>query len=163
MSCSKRILICSMRILNMREQLYFHHKGQLCSSMRLHDKIERLPPFFECAQSSTWRFYDIARARKNAPNWESANGNSPLLLINQQEQRISQMLLLEHFECAQSSSQHIQNANDNSNDFGAFSKHKNLKGQKKIKQQVKNIFHIRRHMSLLMAFELYYFQAILNR
>jgi hypothetical protein len=40
MSCSKRILVCSMR-----EQLYFHHKGQLCSSMRLHKKIMQLPPF----------------------------------------------------------------------------------------------------------------------
>ncbi len=75
MSCSKRILICSTHILNMREQLYFHHKGQLCSSMHLHDKIEQLPPYFECAQSSTWRFHDVARA----PNWESAIGNSPLL------------------------------------------------------------------------------------
>jgi hypothetical protein len=41
-------------------------------------------------------------------------------------------------------------------------KHKNLKGQIKIKQQVKKIFYIRRHMSVLMAFEWYYFQAILN-
>jgi hypothetical protein len=46
MSCSKRILICSMRILNMQEKLYFHHKVQLCSSMRLCDKIEQLPPFW---------------------------------------------------------------------------------------------------------------------
>jgi hypothetical protein len=48
----------------MREQLYFHHKGQLCSSMRLRDKIEQLSPYFECAQSSTWRFHDVAGARK---------------------------------------------------------------------------------------------------
>ncbi len=120
MSCSKRILICSIHIINMREQLYFHHKGQLCSSMRLHDKIEQLPQYFECAQSSTWRFHDVSRVRKNVPNWESANDNSPLLLINQQEQRIWRMLLPEHFECAQSSSQRIQNENDNSNDFGAL-------------------------------------------
>jgi hypothetical protein len=40
-------------------------------------------------------------------------------------------------------------------------KHKNLKGQNKIKQQVQQIFNIRRHMSILMAFEWYYFQAIL--
>ncbi len=32
-------------------------------------------------------------------------------------------------------------------------KHKNLKGQNKIKQQVKKIVNIRRHMSILMAFE----------
>jgi hypothetical protein len=41
-------------------------------------------------------------------------------------------------------------------------KHKKLKGQNKIKQQVQQIFKIRRHMSILMAFEWYYFQAILN-
>ncbi len=41
-------------------------------------------------------------------------------------------------------------------------KHKNLKGQNKIKQLVQKIVNIRRHMSILMAFELYYFQAILN-
>jgi hypothetical protein len=45
MSSSKRILICSMRILNMREQLYFQHKVKLCSSMHLRYKIEQLPPF----------------------------------------------------------------------------------------------------------------------
>jgi hypothetical protein len=32
-------------------------------------------------------------------------------------------------------------------------KHKNLKGQNKIKQQVQKIVNIRRHMSILMAFE----------
>jgi hypothetical protein len=41
-------------------------------------------------------------------------------------------------------------------------KHKNLKGQNKIKPEVQKIVNIRRHMSILMAFKLYYFQAILN-
>jgi hypothetical protein len=41
-------------------------------------------------------------------------------------------------------------------------KHKNLKGQNKIKQQVQKIVNIRRHMSILMAFEWNYFQEILN-
>jgi hypothetical protein len=71
-----------MRILNMREQLYFHHKGQLCSSMRLRDKIEQLPPYFECAQSSLGASMMSLEQEKNVPNLELANGNSPLLLIN---------------------------------------------------------------------------------
>jgi hypothetical protein len=32
-------------------------------------------------------------------------------------------------------------------------KHKNLKGQNKIKKQAQKIVNIRRHMSILMAFE----------
>jgi hypothetical protein len=41
-------------------------------------------------------------------------------------------------------------------------KHKNLKVQNKIKQQVQKIVNIRRHITILMAFEWNYFQAILN-
>jgi hypothetical protein len=66
----------------MREQLYFHHKGQLCSSMRLHDKIEQLPPFLNVHRAALGTSMMSLEQEKNAPNWESANGNSPLLLIN---------------------------------------------------------------------------------
>ncbi len=143
MSCSKRILICSMSMLNMQEKLYFHHKGQLCSSMCLHDKIEQLPPYFECAQSSIWRFHDVARARKNAPNWESANVNSPLLLINRNKG---------YGECCSWS---ILNAHRAA--LSGFKmkmlismilepKHKKLKDQNKLKQQVQIIFNIRPHV-----------------
>ncbi len=41
-------------------------------------------------------------------------------------------------------------------------KHKNLKDRYKIKERVLKIFNIRRHMSMPLAFEWHYFQAILN-
>ncbi len=41
-------------------------------------------------------------------------------------------------------------------------KHKNFKDQYKINERVKKHFYIRRHMSILVAFEWLYFQAILN-
>jgi hypothetical protein len=68
MSCFKRILICSMRILNMQEQLYFHHKGQLCSSMRLHDKIEQLPPYLNAHRAALGASMMSLEQEKNAPN-----------------------------------------------------------------------------------------------
>ncbi len=41
-------------------------------------------------------------------------------------------------------------------------KHKNFKVEYKIKERVKEKFIIRRHMSILVAFELHYFQELLN-
>ncbi len=83
-SYSKRILICSMGIQIWRELLYLHHEGQLCCSRRLYDKIEQLPPYFECTLSNFPDTLNVHRATlgasmmspehyKNAPNWESAN------------------------------------------------------------------------------------------
>ncbi len=67
-----------------REQLYLYYECRLCCSGRLYDKIEQLPPYFECALSN---FQDILNAHraalgasmisleqeKNAPNWEASN------------------------------------------------------------------------------------------
>ena len=41
-------------------------------------------------------------------------------------------------------------------------KHKNFKDKYKIKVRVKKKFNIRRHMSILVALELHYFQELLN-
>jgi hypothetical protein len=41
-------------------------------------------------------------------------------------------------------------------------KHKNFKDEYKIKVLVLKKFNIRRHMSILVAFELHYFQELLN-
>jgi hypothetical protein len=41
-------------------------------------------------------------------------------------------------------------------------KHKNLKGPRKEEKVVKHIFSMLRHMPILRAFGLYYFQIILN-
>jgi hypothetical protein len=41
-------------------------------------------------------------------------------------------------------------------------KHKIFKDEYNIKERVKNKFNIRRHMSILVAFEWYYFQELLN-
>jgi hypothetical protein len=41
-------------------------------------------------------------------------------------------------------------------------KHKNCTGTLKIKETVKKGFNIKRYMSILRAFECYYFQIILN-
>jgi hypothetical protein len=41
-------------------------------------------------------------------------------------------------------------------------KHKNFKDEYKIKVRVKKKNNIRRHMSILVAFELHYFQELLN-
>ncbi len=41
-------------------------------------------------------------------------------------------------------------------------KHKNFKDEYKIKEQVKKKINIRRHMSILVALELHYFQELLN-
>ncbi len=41
-------------------------------------------------------------------------------------------------------------------------KHKNFKGKYKIKERVKQIFNISRHMSILVAFKLQYFEEHLN-
>jgi hypothetical protein len=55
----------------------------LCCCRCLYDKIEQAPSYFECAlrnfpdilnaHRATLGTYDVARATKNAPNWESAN------------------------------------------------------------------------------------------
>ncbi len=54
----------------------------------------------------------------------------------------------------------IQNKNDNW--MSMEPKHKNFKDQYKIKERVLQIFHIRCHMSILVAFELHYLQVLLN-
>jgi hypothetical protein len=41
-------------------------------------------------------------------------------------------------------------------------KHQNFKDEYKIKVRVKKKFNIRRHMSILVAFEFHYFQELLN-
>jgi hypothetical protein len=41
-------------------------------------------------------------------------------------------------------------------------KRKNFEDKYKIKERVKKFVYIRRHISLLLAFELHFFQAILN-
>jgi hypothetical protein len=41
-------------------------------------------------------------------------------------------------------------------------KHKNFKDEYKIKERVKNKIDIRRHISILVAIELHYFQELLN-
>jgi hypothetical protein len=41
-------------------------------------------------------------------------------------------------------------------------KHKNFKDEYKIKERVKKKIKIRRHMSILVALELHYFQELLN-
>ncbi len=41
-------------------------------------------------------------------------------------------------------------------------KHKNFTGSLQIKETVKKIFYIRRHMSTPRAFECYYFKIIVN-
>jgi hypothetical protein len=41
-------------------------------------------------------------------------------------------------------------------------KHKNFKDEYKIKVRVKKKFNIRRHTSILVAFELHYFHELLN-
>jgi hypothetical protein len=41
-------------------------------------------------------------------------------------------------------------------------KRKNFKDEYKIKERVKKIINIRRHMSILVAPELHYFQELLN-
>ena len=41
-------------------------------------------------------------------------------------------------------------------------KHKNFKDEYKIKEGVKKKINIRRHMSILVALELHYFQELLN-
>jgi hypothetical protein len=41
-------------------------------------------------------------------------------------------------------------------------KHKNFKDEYKIKVRVTKNFNVRRHMSILVAFELHYFQELLN-
>jgi hypothetical protein len=41
-------------------------------------------------------------------------------------------------------------------------KHKNFKDEYKIKEWVKKKIYIRRHMSILVALELHYFQELLN-
>ncbi len=41
-------------------------------------------------------------------------------------------------------------------------KHKNFKDENKIKERVKKKNNIRRHMSILVATELHYFQELLN-
>ncbi len=41
-------------------------------------------------------------------------------------------------------------------------KHKNFKDEYKIKERVKKKINIRRHMSILVALELHYFQELLN-
>jgi hypothetical protein len=41
-------------------------------------------------------------------------------------------------------------------------KHKNFKDKYNIKVRVKKRFNIRRHMSILVAFELHYFQGLVN-
>ncbi len=42
-------------------------------------------------------------------------------------------------------------------------KHKNFEGEHKVKERVLKKFHIRLHMSILVAFERHYFQELLNR
>jgi hypothetical protein len=49
----------------------------------------------------------------------------------------------------------------NSNYFGAYCKHKSSMAKIKLKRELKKC-NIRRYMSIIMAFELYNFQAILN-
>jgi hypothetical protein len=41
-------------------------------------------------------------------------------------------------------------------------KYKNFKDKYKIKERVNKKFHIRRHMFILVALELHYFQELLN-
>jgi hypothetical protein len=41
-------------------------------------------------------------------------------------------------------------------------KHKNFKDEYKIKERVKKKFNIRRHMSILVVFEWYFFEEFLN-
>jgi hypothetical protein len=54
----------------------------------------------KCTHSNIWCLCDIARARINAPNWESAkNIHLPFELANSNK-RLMLMLLLEYFECA---------------------------------------------------------------
>ncbi len=54
------------------------------AAMHLHDKIEQLPPYFECAKSNSQHILNLLRAtlgaskislkqEKSAPNWESGN------------------------------------------------------------------------------------------
>jgi hypothetical protein len=107
--------------------IYIYHEGRSCCSGRLYDKIEQLPPYFECALSN---FRDILNAHratlgasmilleqeKNAPNWVTANKirlslYKPIgFTLN-----CSWNILNAH----RASSKGIQNKNDNLNVFGA--------------------------------------------
>jgi hypothetical protein len=72
---------CAFKIW--REQLYYVTKAD-CVALGLYDKIEQLPPYFECALSNFRDVLNVHRAslgasmisleqEKNAPNWEAAN------------------------------------------------------------------------------------------
>jgi hypothetical protein len=78
-SSSKRILICSIGIQNMMGAALFHHEGWMCCSRCLYDKIEQLPPYFECTLSHFRHILNVHRAtlgtsmmslepQKNTPN-----------------------------------------------------------------------------------------------
>ncbi len=60
-----------MRIKNMVE-------GLLCYSRSLYDKIEQLPPYFDCALSNFWDILNAQRATLGAS----------LILLEQQKNRI---------------------------------------------------------------------------
>ncbi len=48
---------CAFKIS--RELLYLHHEGRFCCYRRLYDKVEQLPPYFECELSN---FRDVLNA-----------------------------------------------------------------------------------------------------
>jgi hypothetical protein len=56
-----------MRILNMREQLYFHRKIQLCSSMRLRDKNRAAPAILNAHRAALGASMMSLEQEKNAP------------------------------------------------------------------------------------------------
>ncbi len=146
----KRSLICSSAFKIWRELLYFHHEGWLCCWKRLYDNMEQLPAYL----NAHWAISEIFWMRieqhltppwchksnkKVAPNWES--GNKIRLRI---EHPLSifkiKMIIWMSLEL----------------------KHMNFKDQHKIKEGVNTNSNIRRHMSILVAFEWHYFQALLN-
>ncbi len=81
----KRILICSSAFKIWRKLLYLHHEGRLCCCRRVHDKVEQLPPYFECALSN---FRDILNAHR------AALGAS--LMSQEQKKNTPQSILNEH-------------------------------------------------------------------
>jgi hypothetical protein len=126
-----------------RELLYFIIRaGCVALGAILFDKIEQLPPYFECALSNCRYIFNEYRATL---------GTSMFLL-----EHCSRNILNAHradLNTQRASSKRNQNKTDNLNDFGLEPTHKNFKNQHKIKERVKKMFSIRRHMSILLAFE----------